>query len=122
MSGSGSLQQLSRVPAVIAYLPVVGWAYVLIWQRKNLLAVYHLRQSIGLVLFLLAITGGWIVVAWLIAWIPYAFVVGIALFTLVIASYLFGVVAFCLGITHALNARLAPLPLFGRWANRLPIG
>jgi uncharacterized membrane protein len=112
----------SRVPAVLAYLiPVIGWLYVFFFQRKNTLAVYHLRQSIGLFLFLVATLAGWAVIAWVLAWIPYMAVLGIALFTIVIAAYLYGVVAWILGMINALRNRLAPLPLFGQWANRLPI-
>ena len=61
----------SRLPAVLAYLiPVIGWLYVLFFQRKNELAVYHLRQSIGLFLFLIGTLFGWTVIAWVLTWIP----------------------------------------------------
>jgi len=112
----------SRLPAVLAYLvPVIGWLYVLFFQRKNSFAVYHLRQSIGLCLFLVGALAGWAVVAWVLAWIPYAAVLSIALFAIVIAAYVFGVLAWILGLVNALSGRLAPLPLFGQWASRLPI-
>jgi uncharacterized membrane protein len=107
---------------VLAYLvPVIGWLYVLFFQRKNSLAVYHLKQSIGLFVFLVATTVGWAVVGWALAWIPYMAVLGIALFAIVIAAYFYGVVAWILGLSNALSARRAPLPLFGQWASRLPI-
>ena len=116
------MRRSSRIPAVVAYLiPIIGWLYVLFFQRKNSLAVYHLKQSIGLVLFLVAITAGWAVIAWVLAWIPYMAVLGIALFAIVIAIYLYGLVAWILGLINALNGRLTPLPLFGQWASRLPI-
>ena len=112
----------SRLPAVLAYLiPVIGWLYVLFFQRKNSFAVYHLRQSIGLCLFLLGALAGWAAIAWVLAWIPYAAVLSIALFAIVIAAYVFGVLAWILGLVNALSDRLAPLPLFGQWASRLPI-
>jgi uncharacterized membrane protein len=112
----------SRLPAVLAYLiPVVGWLYVFFFQRKNALAIYHLRQSIGLFLFLIGTMTGWAVIAWVLAFIPYMAVVSIALFAIVMAAYLFGLVAWIVGLTNALRNRLAPLPLFGQWASRLPI-
>ena len=112
----------SRVPAVIAYLiPVIGWLYVLLFQRKNAAAMFHLRQSIGLCLFLVATMVGWAVVAWLLAWIPYMAAVSAALFTIVIAAYLYGFVAWILGLVNALRNRVALLPWLGPWANRLPI-
>jgi uncharacterized membrane protein len=112
----------SRLPAVLAYLiPVIGWLYVLFFERKNPSALYHLRQAIGLWVFLAAVLVGWAVVAWVLAWIPYAAVLSIALFAIVIAAYLYGLVAWIAGMINALSGKLAPLPLFGEWASRLPI-
>ena len=111
----------SRVAAVLAYIPIIGWVYVLIAGRNNNLAIYHLRQSIGLVVFLIGSFVAWAVIGWLLAWIPYMDVLSMALFTLVIAAYIYGVVALILGLINAWQSRTVPLPLFGRWANRLPI-
>ena len=112
----------SRFPAVLAYLvPIIGWLYVFFFQRKNALAVYHLRQSLGLVLFLAAATASWVVVGWVLAWIPYMSVLSIALFAIVIVAYFYGLVAWILGLGNALSARQTPRPLFGQWASRLPI-
>ena len=112
----------SRLPAVLAYLlPVLGWLYVFFFHRRNSLALYHLRQAIGLVLFLLVTLIAWGVVGWLLAWIPYLGILSIALFALVVGVYLYGIVAWLIGIYYALRDRESPLPLFGRLANRLPI-
>ena len=112
----------SRLPAVLAYLlPVLGWLYVFFFQRRNSLALYHLRQAIGLVVFLVVTFVAWAVVGWLLAWIPYLNILSIALFALVVGAYLFGIVAWLFGIYNALSDRESPLPLFGRLASRLPI-
>ena len=112
----------SRLPAVLTYLlPIFGWFYVLFFQRKNPLAVYHLKQSAGLVLFLGAAVAGWGAVGWLLAWIPYMAVLSMALFAIVIVAFLFGITAWILGLSNALRGRRAPLPFFGEWASRLPI-
>ena len=110
-----------RVSAVLAYVPVVGWLYVFLLQRKNTLAIYHLRQSIGLFLFLIGTVVAWAVAAWLIAWIPYAAAISAATFTMVILLYLFGAIAWLMGVINALNNKTKPLPAFGRRAERLPI-
>lgn len=116
------MNRSSRLPAVLAYLvPIVGWLYVIIFKRKNSLAIFHLKQSIGLVLFLVVTTATWFAVGWLLAWIPYMVVLSAALFAIVIIAYLYGIVAWILGLSNALRARMAPLPFFGQWANRLPI-
>jgi uncharacterized membrane protein len=112
----------SRFPAVLVYLiPIIGWVYVFLFQRKNGLAIFHLKQALGLFLFLIGTLLGWAVIAWIIALIPYMAVLSIALFAIVVAVYLFGVVAWIMGMINALRNQFAPLPGFGEWANRLPI-
>ena len=60
-------------------------------------------------------------IGWGLSWIPFMFVLAISLFTIVIAAYIYGFVAWIMGMRNAFNFRLAPLPLFGEWAGRLPI-
>ena len=110
-----------RIPALIAYLPVIGWIYLGFFERKNDFAHFHLRQSIGLFLSLILVTAAWAVAAWVLAWIPYAFVFGIALFALPLTAYILGAVAWVTGIINALRYREAPLPLIGGYSSRLPI-
>ena len=112
---------MNSVPAFLAYIPMIGWLYVFLFQRQNALAMFHLRQGIGLFLFLVGTLLIWAAVAWIIAWIPYAAVLGITLFAIVIVAYLYGFVAWIMGMNNALRNRLVKLPLFGEWANRLPI-
>jgi uncharacterized membrane protein len=112
----------SRLFAVLVYiLPIIGWLFVYLFQRKNALAIYHLRQAIGLFLVLVGILIGWLVIAWIVVWIPYLGTLSAALFTIVMAAYFFGFVAWVLGIINVLRNRMTPLPWFGRWANHLPI-
>jgi uncharacterized membrane protein len=111
-----------RLPAAIAYVPVVGWLYVFLTQRSNPLAIFHLRQSVGLCLFLIGVLVGWVVVGYVLAWIPLMGALSVALFTVVITAYIYGALAWVMGLINALNNRANPLPIFGRWAARLPIG
>jgi uncharacterized membrane protein len=108
-----------RTASLIAYIPILGWIYVLLFQHRKPLPMFHVRQSIGLFGFLLAVFGVWIVIAWLTVWIPYAFTLGIALFNVVIAAFAFGLVVWIMGIVNALRGRMALLPIFGQTANRL---
>ncbi len=112
----------SRLSAAIAYIPVIGWLYVFLAQRDNPLAVFHLRQSIGLFVFLIAVLLFWVIVAYALAWIPLMGAVSVALFTIVIVAYVYGALALVMGLLNALGNRSAPLPVFGYWASRLPIG
>ncbi len=111
----------SRFRAFIAYLPVIGWIYILIFQRRDSFAMFHVKPSIGLFLFLIAVLLGWVVAARVIAWIPYGAVFSVALFALVIAAFIFAVIAWVVGLVSALQGRVALLPIFGGMANRLQI-
>jgi len=115
------MTQYAVFPAVIAYVPILGWLYVYLMERKNTLALFHLRQSIGLFVFLVGVFIGWAVIAYALALIPFMAVISVSLFAIVIAAYIFGAVAWVMGILNAFKRTLSPLPLFGRWANRLPI-
>ena len=112
----------SRVSAVLSYVPVVGWLYVVLLQRKNAFAMFHVRQAIGLVLFLIVVLAGWAAFTWIVSFlIPYGFLVGNALFALVVAALIYGVIAWIIGIVNASRGRAAMLPVFGRRASQLPI-
>lgn len=111
----------SRLSAAVAYIPVIGWLYVLLVQRGDVLARFHLRQSVGLYLFLVAALAAWIIIGFLLALIPLMAVVSAALFTIVIAAFLYGLVALLMGLSNALRGRTNPLPVFGQRASRLPI-
>jgi uncharacterized membrane protein len=112
---------MNGFPALLAYIPVIGWLYVFLFQRGNANAMFHLRQGIGLVLFLISALLVWAILAWIIAWIPYMAVIAAALFTIVIVAYLFGFIAWIMGMANALRHKQVTLPFFGKWANRLPI-
>jgi uncharacterized membrane protein len=111
----------ARILAFISYIPVIGWIYVWYGQRSEQFAVFHLRQSIGLFLSVVVVFGGWVVIGWILTWIPYMVVLSMALFSLVIAAVFFGVVAWLIGVANAFNGKVAYLPLVGEWANRLPL-
>jgi uncharacterized membrane protein len=116
------MEKSQRFFAFIVYiLPVIGWIYVGLFQRKNYLAKFHLRQVVGLVLYLIIITAVWALITWMLAWIPYAFILGIVLFTLPITAYILGAVAWLAGMVYALLGRTTPLPLIGGYSSRLPL-
>ena len=109
----------TRLPAFIAYLlPVLGWIYLGLFQRQNRLAIFHLKQAISLVVFLLAAFAGWAVVGYLLAFIPYGAVFSVAFFSLVLFAFIVGAVFWVIGIVNALRGRMEGLPIIGDWARR----
>jgi uncharacterized membrane protein len=108
-----------RYTSLIAYIPILGWIYVLLFHHTKPLPMFHVRQSIGLFVFLLVVFAGWLLLAWVSVWIPYGFTFGIALFNVVIAAFIFGAVMWVKGMINALSGRMSLLPLFGQMANRI---
>jgi len=56
-----------------------------------------------------------------LAWIPFGPVVGMALFGLVIAAYIFSLVGWVIGMVRALRDEAVPLPFIGMMADRMPL-
>jgi len=64
----------------------------------------------------------WAVVAWIVSWIPLAGpIISAALFSLVILIYIFLAATWVIGVVYALQAKMKPIPVVGRWAERIPI-
>jgi uncharacterized membrane protein len=115
------VKRSSQVLAFLAYaLLIIGSLVVLLGARKDRFAVYHARQSLALSLAIIIGPLIWLVVGWLIAWIPsVGVVVSAASFSLVIGLYLMAVVAWITGMVNAATAQMKPLPFFGDWAQQL---
>ncbi len=111
-----------RFSAFISYLlPVIGWVYAIFTQRKNAFVMFHTKQAIGLIGFILAVFAAWAAVGYVFAYIPYLFLVSVILFTLVIAAYIYALFAWISGMVSALRGEVKLLPLFGKYANNIPL-
>jgi uncharacterized membrane protein len=116
------MEKPRRFPAFLAYLvPILGSIYVLVFQRKNAFAVFHARQSLGLVIFIVGTFLAWLVAGYLLSLIPYMIVFTVSLFSLVISAAVFSIIAWIMGMVNALKGRVVILPLFGNFANSLPV-
>ena len=110
-----------RISAAVGYIPVIGWIYAFLVERKNPFVMFHLRQAISLVLTLVAIFIAWVVIAWILFAIPFGHVIAFAIFTLPMAALLAGVIAWVFGIINALRGLNNEVPLFGSLGRRLPL-
>jgi uncharacterized membrane protein len=117
-----TIKRSSQILAFLAYLLwIFGWLLVVLVARNDRFALYHARQSLGLSLAVILAPVVWVILGWLIAWIPsVGVVVSAAMFSLVIGLYLIAAVAWVSGLLNAARAQLRPLPFFGEWAMRLP--
>jgi uncharacterized membrane protein len=65
----------------------------------------------------------WAVVAWLLAMVPLVGpVTAAALFALVILTDICLAVTWVIGMIYALQAKMKPVPVFGGWAAKIPVG
>lgn len=100
--------------AIISYFSVVGWiiAYVLYTNNKSQLAVYHLRQSLALMI---------------LGIICYILYLGLV-FTLFFLSFLVWIlfvgllVLWIMGLIAAINGEQKPVPVIGAKAQELLAG
>jgi uncharacterized membrane protein len=107
--------------ALLAYLlNIVGALYILLARRKDQFAVCHAKQSLGITILAIAVFIAWVVIGWIIAWIPYlGFIFAMALFTLVIAAYLVLIIGYIIGMMYALDDKMQPVPIVGELVSRL---
>ena len=107
-----TIKRSSQVFAFLAYaLLIFGWLIVMVVARQDRFATYHARQSLGLSLAAILAPLVWMVLGWLVTWIPtVGVVVAAASFSLVIGVYIVAAVAWIYGMIHAARAELKPVP------------
>lgn len=111
----------NRTLAFLAYLvPLLGPLAVLLFNRKNLFAVYHACQALALLLIAILAPLLWGVTAWLVTWVPFAGVLlGASLFALVITVYIAILIAWVAGLVNSLRGQIQPVPILGGWGDQL---
>lgn len=117
------MSKQSRTLAFLAYLlSILGWLYVLLFQRKDRLALYHAKQSLVLTLVVVGSVVVWFLASWVLSWVPLAGpLLAAALFSQVILVGIFVIGLWILGMVSALQTRTRPLPIVGKWAERISI-
>ncbi|MEE1945262.1 hypothetical protein VRU48_09090 [Pedobacter sp. KR3-3] len=103
-----------KTVAIISYITIIGWiiAYVQLGKNKSQLALFHIRQS----LFLMLCAFGICIVQMLFAFTPYlGRMISLSL-SLVLLGFL---VLWVLALISAVNGEQKPLPLFGNKAQDL---
>ena len=115
---------IEQIVAFLAYfVPVLGWLYVLLFQREEKLAVYHAKQSLVLTITAVLAPVVWAISAWVLALVPLLGpITAAALFALVILVDICLAVPWVIGMIYALQAKMRPVPVFGGWAEKIPVG
>jgi len=89
----------AQLIAIVSYLTLVGWiiAFILYQNDKSELAIFHLRQALGIV-----IIGA---IGWVVFWIP--------ILGWLAAIFLF--VLWIMGLISAAQGEMKPVPLLGKF-------
>lgn len=114
-------QKPNRLFAALSYLlPFIGSAAVLLFERRNVFALYHACQAFAIAAFAVLLPAGWLLMSWAIAWVPMAGpTFSAATFTIVMAGLATLLVLSIVGIANALGSKMTPLFLVGKWGERL---
>jgi len=114
------VSQASRYLAFVSYLlGLPGALFVLLARHDDPFAIYHARQSLRLAIIAVAAPLIWVVVAWMLAWIPLVGgMLGVVLFALVIAAYVGVLISWIAGMIYSLKGQARPIPLFGARSRR----
>jgi uncharacterized membrane protein len=100
--------------AIISYFSVVGWiiAYVLYTSNKSQMAIYHLRQSLALMLCGIACYILFFITIFFLFFLKFVFILlGIGLFVL-----------WLIALISAINGEQKPVPVLGKIAQDIFAG
>jgi uncharacterized membrane protein len=102
-----------RIPALIAYLfGIPGLLIAAVLGRKNRFCRHHVRRSLELHLFFLALFCAWFVILYLLILIPYAgFPLAVSLFGIVAAGAVFCLALCVRGLIKAAKGERVVFPL-----------
>ena len=101
----------AKTTAIVSYLTLIGWLisyFALYKDKKSSLGGYHLRQSLVLMIIMIAL--------WIVR-IPLLFIPGGVWISLLLNLGLF--VLWLLGFIAALNGQEKPIPLIGPMAQSM---
>ncbi|PKP13938.1 MAG: hypothetical protein CVU08_02855 [Bacteroidetes bacterium HGW-Bacteroidetes-3] len=100
--------------AIISYLTIVGWVIALVMNsnNKSQLAIYHIRQS----LFIMLVGIAFYIAQTMLLFIPYlGWLVSLLLFPVGLALF----VLWIMGLISAINGEEKPIPIVGEKVQQL---
>ena len=100
--------------AIISYLTIIGWviAYVMYSNNKSQLAIYHIRQS----LFIMLVGIAFYIVQTMLLFIPYlGWLISLLLIPVGLVLFVFWI----MGLIYAINGEEKPIPLIGAKAQQV---
>ncbi len=116
-TNTGMQQMDGKSIAIISYLTIAGWVIALVMNsnNKSQLAIYHIRQS----LFIMLVGIAFYIVQTMLLFIPYlGWLISLLLFPVGLALF----VLWIMGLISAINGEEKPIPIVGEKAQQLLCG
>jgi uncharacterized membrane protein len=113
-TNTGMQQMDGKSIAIISYLTIVGWVIALVMNsnNKSQLAIYHIRQS----LFIMLVGIAFYIAQTMLLFIPYlGWLVSLLLFPVGLALF----VLWIMGLISAINGEEKPIPIVGEKVQQL---
>ncbi|MHB1196625.1 MAG: DUF4870 domain-containing protein [Lutibacter sp.] len=113
-TNTGTQQMDGKSIAIISYLTIVGWVIALVMNsnNKSQLAIYHIRQS----LFIMLVGIAFYIVQTMLLFIPYlSWLISLLLFPVGLALF----VLWIMGLISAINGEEKPIPIVGEKVQQL---
>lgn len=115
-------QDQGKTIAILSYITLIGWiiAIVMHSSNKTQLGAYHIRQSLGYMIFgiILMIVFSILTVFILMA----APIVGIIFTFFSWILYIGLLILWIIGLVNAINGQMKPIPIIGNLADKLLAG
>ena len=93
------------------FLTLIGFLIVLLAKKDNKYAMYYAKQGLGLFIAYLVV----FVAAWILIFIP---IIG---WLIMFLLYILLFVLWIIGIVYSLSGEMKPIPLIGKYAEKLKI-
>jgi uncharacterized membrane protein len=114
MNTEQTQQPDEKTTAILSYITIIGWiiAYTQLGKNKSQFTLFHIRQSLFLMLCALGIC----IVQISFTCVPYLGRIISISFSFVLVGFL---VLWIIGLINAVNGEQKPLPIFGNKAQEL---
>ena len=109
-----------KILCLLAYILSVPGALIARFAGKNNnLILHHARRSLELFFFMVFLFILWVLIMFVMMIIPYAFIIGAALFGVVICAGIFCIILSVRGIVYAFKGKTINFPLVSSLAKKI---
>lgn len=115
-------QDQGKTIAILSYITLIGWivAIVMHGSNKTQLGAYHIRQSLGFMIFSIALVIVFSLITFAI--LMAAPFIGILFSLISWLLYIGIIVLWIIGLINAINGQMKPIPIIGNLSEKMLAG